>query len=251
MESVVILKDYFGSGFFGILYLAALVYLIVCEKEKWKRLILVYVPILLLAAFLCPITRKGFVAVMDEGNTYYRLLWLVPFGITICYAGCKAFEKHRRIGLAAMCILVVICGKFVYSSSLITKAENHYHIPQTVIDICDIVDPIQDGNRVRAAFPSELVYFVRQYNTDILLPFGREMVEQQWDYYNAVYEVMEKPDEICAKDLVEATRETKCSFVILATGRKIDEDPADLGLVLVATVGDYYVYSDPTVTGTM
>ena len=80
-----------------------------------------------------------------------------------------------------------------------------------------------------------------------MLPFGREMVETQWDYYNAVYDVMEKPETIDTKALIEATRETKCSYVILAVGRKMTQDPATCGLTLIATIGKYNIYADPEI----
>ena len=247
MESWVIFKQYCGTGFLPVVFLAALLYLLVTEKERYKRIVLVYVPGLVFISFFIPITRIVFVAAMDEGATYYRFLWLIPMGLIIAYAGCRVIYQHRRIGLVVITAVVVLCGSCVYRSSLITKAENPYHIPQTVIDICDLIAPKDGEPRIRAAFPSELVYFVRQYDTDIMLPFGREMVETQWDYYNAVYDVMEKPETIDTKALIEATRETKCSYVILAVGRKMTQDPATCGLTLIATIGKYNIYADPEI----
>ena len=79
------------------------------------------------------------------------------------------------------------------------------------------------------------------------MPYGREMVVTQWDYYNPVYEVMEKPEIIDARELLNATRETKCSYIILANDRKIDMDLTELGLEVVDTVGKYVIYADPEV----
>ena len=79
------------------------------------------------------------------------------------------------------------------------------------------------------------------------MPFGREMVVIQWDYYNAVYEVMEKPEVVDATALVQATRETKCSYVILSENREIDGNLVDEGLELVETLHGYRIYQDPVV----
>lgn len=247
-ESWVIFKDYCGSGFIPVIFCVALVYLLFSEKERWKRIVLVYVPMLISAAFFIPYVRIVFVALMDEGNTYYRLLWLIPSGIVIAYAGVSLFEKHLRIGLVVMTVVIVLGGSLVYRNKLMTKAENAYHIPQTVVNICDAITPEEGAPRIRAAFPSELTYFVRQYDTDIMMPFGREMVEDAWDdYYNVVYEEMEKPEIICMKDLLKATRETKCKYIILAKTRKTDEDPVKSGLELYGESGDYNIYEDPRV----
>ena len=100
---------------------------------------------------------------------------------------------------------------------------------------------------IRAAFPSELVHFVRQYDTDILMPFGREMVVTQWDYYNPVYEVMEKPEVIDAEELLDATRQTSCRYIVLAKDRKINKNLTTLGLKLIETIDNYYIYEDQEV----
>ena len=126
-------------------------------------------------------------------------------------------------------------------------AENMYHIPQYVIDVCDVIAPKEGEQRVRAVFPSELVHFVRQYDTDILMPYGREMLATQWDYYNAVYEAYEKPEVINAEDLLEATRQSKCLYIVLRTDRKVDVNLVTMGLKLVDTIGDYLIYLDPEV----
>ena len=146
----------------------------------------------------------------------------------------------------------MLSGSLVYLNQYMSVAENAYHIPQHVIDICDVIAPAEGEPRIRAAFPSELVFFVRQYDTDILMPYGREMVTPQWDYYNAVYEVMEKPETIDAQALLEATRQAKCSYIVLATDREIDKSLATMGLKLVDTVmadetKGYYIYADPEV----
>jgi hypothetical protein len=151
------------------------------------------------------------------------------------------------VAFVAVLVVVAVSGSLVYLNEYMSVAQNLYHIPQNVIDICDVIDPEEGQPRVRAAFPSELVHFVRQYDTDILLPFGREMVVTQWDYYNQVYEVMEKPEVINAEELLEATRLSGCRYIILATDRKIDKNLTTLGLKLIETVDKYNIYEDPQV----
>ena len=247
MEIWVILKEYAGSGFFIALFVAALVYLAIFEKKHKKKIVLVYVPAILSVLFMLPITRIVFVAVMDEGGTYYRLLWMIPMSVVIAYAACKLFYQHRRIGLILTAIVVMASGKLVYTSSNITKAENAYHLPQTVIDIVDVILPEGHEGKERVAFPASLVHYVRQYNTNILMPYGREMVVTQWDYYNAVYEAMEKAETISCEDLLTATRETKCKYIVLHETRAIDGDLTDYGLELVATIEGYQIFFDSAV----
>ena len=250
MECWVALKLYFGGPMLAILLVASAIYIIVAEKDLKKKILLGILPIVILAGFLLPVTKIVYVAAFDESDTYYRVLWLVPVYVVIGYAACKlvfSFENKmkQRIALVAALVVVVLSGHLVYLNQYMSVAQNLYHIPQHVIEICDVIAPADGEDRVRAAFPSELVHFVRQYDTNILMPFGREMVVTQWDYYNPVYEVMEKPEIIDAEELLEATRQTGCRFIVLAKDRKINKNLTTLGLKLIKTIDKYYIYEDP------
>ncbi len=251
MECWVSFKLYFGNPVQAILLIAAAVYITVAEKNLRKKLILGILPLLVLVGFLLPVTKILYVAAFDDGSdTYYRLMWLIPSYVVIGYAVCKfclglGSRVKQRIALVACLLVICLGGSLVYLNQYMSVAENLYHIPQQVIDICDVIAPAENEPRVRAVFPSELVHFVRQYDTDILMPYGREMVVTQWDYYNPVYEVMEKPEIIDAEALLQATRDTKCSYIVLHEDRQIDANLEDLGLELVEEMHGYRIYADP------
>lgn len=253
MECWVSLKLFFGKPGLAILLLVSSVYLIIAEKDLRKKIMLGILPLVVLAGFLLPVTKQLYVAAFDEGSdTYYRILWLIPMYVVIGYAACKvvfSFDTRMKqiIVLLACLGVIALTGSLVYFNQYVSVAENMYHIPQSVIDVCDLITPKDGEPRVRAVFPSEMVHFVRQYDTDILMPYGREMIASQWDYYNVVYEAMEKADVINAEELIDATRLTECSYIVLRADRKIDRDLRELGLELFSTVGDYKIYADPVV----
>ncbi len=253
MECFVALKLYGGNGVLLLMFVAAALFITICEKDIKKKIVLGILPLVILVGFLFPVTKIVYVALFDDGSdTYYRILWLIPMYIVIGYGACKALmgikrETVRRGIFALMVLIIAATGSFVYANQYMSVAENLYHIPQNIIDICDVIAPDEGEPRVRAAFPSELVHFVRQYNTNILMPYGREMVVTQWDYYNAVYEVMEKPEVIDAKALLEATRQTKCHYIVLSDNRKINGDLSEMGLTVVENMHGYTIYSDPEV----
>ncbi len=253
MECWVALKLYGGNGMLLLMFLVSAIYIIAFERNLKKKIMLGVLPLVIMAGFLLPISKMVYVKLFDDGSdTYYRILWLIPMYIVIGYGACKALMavKNRvvmRCTLVAVLVVIAVSGSCVYVNQYVSVAENLYHIPQTVVDICDVIAPEDHEPRVRAAFPSELVHFVRQYDTDILMPYGREMVVTQWDYYNAVYEVMEKPEVIDAKALLEATRQTKCEYIILSEDRQIDSNLEELGLEVVDRVDGYIIYSDPEI----
>jgi hypothetical protein len=253
MECWVALKLYGGNGVLLLMFIAASIYIIAAEKDIKKKIILGILPLVILAGFLLPVTKIVYVAVFDDGSdTYYRLLWIIPMYAVIAYGACKALIRMKRASVrrgsfALMLVIIAVTGSFVYGNQYMSVAENLYHIPQNVIDICDVISPAEGQPRVRAAFPSELVHFVRQYDTDILMPYGREMVVTQWDYYNAVYEVMEKPETIDVDALLEATRQTKCHYIVLSDSRKINGSLLDYGLNAIANIDGYTIFEDPQV----
>lgn len=252
MESLVIFKLYTGLKLLFVLTLAAWIYLLIKEKNKNLRILFVYAPILILLLFLFPVSRKVFVASGLDGATYYRVLWTIPMGMITTYGACKFFYKHKRIGLAVTAVLIILCGSFVYKSSYISKAENLYHIPDTVIEICELIHPEDDHSKdggenvqVMVVVPEELVYFVRQYDSHIRMPYGREMIESQWDYYNEVHAAMEETEVIDLEKLVEACRKEYCQYIVISPAREVEGNPEELGLVFLADIDGYLAYLDP------
>lgn len=245
MESLVIFKLYTGLKFLLGLTALAWIYLLLTEKDKKIRILLVYAPVIIILLFLFPVSRKVFVAAGLDGETYYRILWTIPMGVIFVYGACRFFASHRRIGLVISALLVVLCGSLVYKSPYISKAENLYHIPDTVVRICDLIGPERPGERVSAVMPPDLIHFVRQYDASINMPYGREMLVNQWDYYNAVYEAMEKPEVVDMEELLEATRTESCRYIVMAEDKRTNKDPEDCGLLLLDVIDGYRVYEDP------
>lgn len=244
MESLVIFKLYTGLKFLILLFGAAWAYLLLTEKDKKIRLMFVYAPFLIFLLFLCPISRMAFVAAGLDPETYYRILWTIPMGLITVYAACRLFGGHKRVGLIVTALSIILCGSYVYSSSYISKAENLYHIPDTVVRICDLIKPEDAHEHVMVVVPEELVYFVRQYDATIQMPYGREMVASQWDYYNAVHAAMEETEKIVIEDLLKATREVYCQYIVLSPTREVEGDPEEMGLLFLADIDGYRVYKD-------
>ena len=245
LESVVIFQNYMGfheNGYLAGIYLFALLYLWLTEKDKRRRAIFVYAPTLLLLMFFCPLFRKVFVRLLEDSETYYRLLWLLQMSMVSAYGLLRLCGRHRRIGLAVVCAAVIACGDYVYDSENITKAENAYHLPQEAIDIAELIEP--EEGRVTALVPADLIYFIRQYSTNIELPYGREMLIARWDYYNAMYEAMEEAEVIEAAAFTELAREYPCAYIVLKEDRQIDRPLTEYGYVLYGQVGEYLIYRD-------
>ena len=178
LATINIIIQYEGSGFILLLYAAAFVLLLKNETDR------------LCVLFLLPPVH-GIYSKIEGSDTYYRLFWLLPAGTTIVYAAVRTFADHLRRMLILMAFLIFLCGSNVYENRNIVKAENRLHIPQAVLDVCNTITNDTGGKPAMAAMPSELVQFVRQYDTRIMMPYGREMLMPAYaNYYNAVYAAM-------------------------------------------------------------
>ncbi|MBQ8947602.1 MAG: hypothetical protein IJ058_12455 [Lachnospiraceae bacterium] len=244
-----IMYGYMGAGFLLPLYGAALVYLFAAEKDRVRRLILCWLSLALLLIYICPVYYRIYVLKLDSHGTYYRMLWLLPVTVTVGYASCKLIGAHRRIGAAVICAILIICGSFTYTSADNTRAENAYHIPQYVIDLADhMVQDIPEVN-VYACVPLEMLFYLRQYDADICLVYGREAVEPAWGYYNEMYEAFELSEVLDWNEVLRLTRDESlgvgtATYFAVASDREMNADPVEFGLEKVAESGNYILYAD-------
>lgn len=243
-----VFRNYCGTGIYPFLFLAALAYLLWAERDKKIRLVLVESSLATIALFFLPFFKTVMNA-LGEGETYYRILWLLPMTAVIAYAGIKMIGGHRRIGMIALAALLILSGQYVYENQFITKAQNRFHIPNSVIAICNEIMPAEDEERVWAVFPEELIYYVRQYSSEIQMPYGREMLEPSWEWNwdtHPIYEVMrENPVDLDA--LSPLLTEYHCQYLILNRSIPIEGDPEENGLQLIAQIEAYDLYRNTAV----
>lgn len=242
-------KYYMGTGLIVIWYLAATIYLLVREKRKPVRILFVYVPLILLLIFFNPLITLVIYHYVDT-EIYYRILWLLPMTVVIAFAIVEIYGrlkgKQRTFFAITAALLVMVSGSFVYRDPLFSKAENAYHVPQSVVDICDAIEV--EGREVMAVFPSELIQYVRQYSPVVCMPYGREITVERWNYTteNALFDAMEA-EVIDAEQLSGLAREAACAYIILPEDKGTDGDLKDYDYETFGQVEGYVIYKDSTV----
>lgn len=245
MSSVInTFQNYIGTGSIVIWFLLALLYLLCNEKQKPRRILFIYTPILLLLLFFNPLFAKAFFILVGE-EIYFRNFWLLPIIVVLAYAAVQIFSSLK--GKKAVCfativvLLITFSGKLVYSNPLYTKAENPYHVPNAVVHICDAIEV--PGHEVMAVFPYELLLYVRQYDPLVRMPYGRDAM---MGWRDELYNAMEAP-VIELDVLVPLTREAGCHYIVLRSGDKIAGNLQDYGLEWLMETDGYVVYIDPAV----
>lgn len=240
-------QGFMGTGLIVGWYLLSLVYLWIMEKDRRRRVLLLYVPLTVLILYFNPLfARLVYGAVGDE--IYYRILWLLPMTVVIAYAAVRIYEriqgrKKYLFGLLSACLMIV-SGSCIYTSPHFHKAENLYHMPQAVVDICDAIQV--EGREVMAVFPKEMLSFVRQYTPLVCMPYGREMLVERWGGENPLYDAMEA--EVLDMNVILPLAQTYSShFVIVPEDKEQIGEPEDYGFIYFDTIDGYVIYQDPSV----
>ena len=247
MEALKLFQEYMGTGLIVIWFLVSLLYLWLTEKRKHIRVMFLYVPLVLLLVFFNPLVAKV-ISQMADGEIYYRILWLLPmtpviaFG-TVSFCG-KLAGFGKYVGITAAIVLFMISGGLIYRNPYFQKAENVYHVPQSVVEICDAIEI--PGREVMAAFPSELLQYVRQYSNVICMPYGRDIVVSKWTVQNDLYDVMEQ-ENIDAAELAALAREENCAYVILSQDKELTGKMEEQDFEEFARIRGYVIYKDTTV----
>lgn len=244
IDVVKLFHDYMGNGLMFILFLTSVLYLFFVEKKKPIRILFIYLPVLLLLLYFNPLFAKVMLKVLGT-EIYYRILWLVPFTIVISYSGVDLYARlqgrKQGIYLVALLCLFMVSGSYIYNSPLFHKAQNRYHMPKEVVEICDTI--VIPGREVMAVFPSEMLQYVRQYTPLVRMPYGREMLVDRWNFSDPLYSAMEKK-RINANNLTTKARERMCHFIILPKDKKIKGQLEDYDYEIFAQFEDYVIYKD-------
>ena len=185
-----VFKETVGDGYIHFLYLISIfiiatIYFIkikhgTVEKKDKLTLVLLTIPLILFLTFLNPLLY-GFISSHVTGAVvYWRLYWIIPVYLTIAIATSRitSLIKSRVmifVTLVVMCVTIAFSGKFVYSKGLFfTQHENYYKIPQEVISVSDTV---KAQGITTCLFSEDLSYFVRQYNSDIIVIKSRNQMD--------------------------------------------------------------------------
>lgn len=239
-------EGYIGTGMIAGLFLVAVIYLFVAEKNKNTRIIFLYMPVIILILYFCPFFAAVVYAFVGE-EIYYRLLWLVPIVPVLAYAAVRIImtctgKKRIAVG-AAIGGIILLSGSLVYESPYFSKAQNACHVPDTVVEICDAIEV--EGREVKAVFPAEFLQYVRQYSPYVHMPYGREMAIVRWNFYDELYSLMEA-EVLDVEQIAEKARERGCHYVIFSETRVRIGSFEEYGYELFDTIDGYAIYADTT-----
>lgn len=240
------ITSYSGTGLLFVLFLISTFFVYFREKDKSKRKMLVAFPVIILAIIFCPLWAI-YIDKRNDAVILYRLFWIIPTVVITGYAFTEAIsmvpEKHRFLLFSASAVIIMLSGTYIYSNRYFSKAENVYHVPDTVVKICDEI--IVPGREVRACFPEEFIQYVRQYTSLVMLPYGREtllMGETYMGHSEIKYQLSKKV--VDSKILTDCLRESDTHYLIVDSEKAFSESLWNYDFCYVTTIDGYDIYLD-------
>ncbi len=227
-----------------LLFLIALVFLWIVERDRRIRTVLLYLSVALVAVFFCPL--YAWIGQKIDEEIYYRVFWCLPIGLLFCYGSIRLLMRMKKTisrVLVGILLVLIICmnGKLVYTNTIHFKATNAYHIPQVVIDVADAVR--MEMYKPIAVFPAEVLPFLRQYTGDIFTPYGRNITVERWNFNSALYDAMEA-EVYDTEEIAIQARNEHCAFVVLSCAKEMRGSMEEQNYFLKDFVGGYYIYMD-------
>ncbi len=251
-DAVDLFVTYMGSGIIVAWFVISLIYLFLKEKDSAKRILFLYFPVIVLLLYFNPLFVRIVYGIIGE-EIYYRFLWIIPMTMTIAYGAVSIYgllKQELRGVFAIICaFLIMISGRLIYSNVQFAVADNLYHIPGTVVKICDAI--AVEGREVTAAFPMEMVQYVRQYDSTICMPYGREVIVSTWGAGNELLDMLSQREieverfVFLSKDHLHGD-DRPCNFIIIPEDTVFIGDLEAHGIVLYDTIDGYNIYHDTT-----
>lgn len=241
---------FIGSGLYIYFAYASLIYILI--KEKKLRMVLSVFPLVLLIIFFNPIFIKVMYYKFFFG-TYWRVLWLLPTTIINAYTGTKLIFMFKDKLKSAMCLvmvlaIIVISGRFIYSTDNFAFKKNWYKLPEAVTTIgYNIANYSTDSWYPTIIVPNELYCSMRQYSSMYRLLYGRDaegyMSGIETPEIQTIYEEMCKT-EPNVELIIELARQYEVNNIIFNMDYHVlTSNPEDFGCLYCGDTDNYRYYS--------
>lgn len=234
-------EQFLGSGMYFALFLVSILYIFMKEKDKKKRILFIYFPIVIFAVITNPFFNL-LSSVVFTVNTYYRLFWLLPLGIVIAYTAVlvvnEGKDKIEKIVIfVSLFVIIALSGKFYFDTKgTFVEFGNLYKLPDESVLVAQLIGIDEEENK-KALVPGELTPYIRQIDSTIELLYGRRPDTAYWDNPLAT-ELDNGNVEYIAKMLDE----NNCQYVVFKRATVMKEPIQNYGFELINETENYIIY---------
>lgn len=232
--------NYFGTRSYFILFLIVLLCIFLLEKDKKKRVFLIYFSGLELLVVLNPIFNKCVNKLLNQ-NVYWRTFWIIPLGITMAYAGVLIIknisEKSKKIiAISSMILIIILSGKCVYFGEEYSKLNNWYKIPDEYLEIINTISEIDIEDK-KVITSTDMIEYVRQVDAKIKTAYPRRPYQ---DYDK--YEILRYYNAGDVENLTNLCKEKNINIIVYDNSIALTISPEFYGFKLYAQTEHYDIY---------
>lgn len=244
---------YIADSFHIFLFYEALLYIMLCEKDKKIKKLLLGYSIIFACVYFCPVTAKIIMDYCIGRLVYWRMMWLLPMPAIIAFAGTRIWEnqKKRVSRLAVIFALVLFIGfggyNMYYKTTVLKQSYNLQKLPPEALTVADIIrTDFGENGDVKAVVPEYLSYYLREYDSSIMLAYGRYEINSNADHVLVEQLDSDHPDY---QVIASAAREENCDYLVCYDKKGQQKKLEESGFSLVEKTYEYAVYRDMTRKG--
>lgn len=175
------LKGFMGQNPLYILAgVAWIVYVSRLEMKKKKKAVCML--LILIIAVFNPYIYWDVAARIGQTSTYYRFLWIIPYGMAFVYFLYEMIRQIENIKYR-LALVAAVCVFILYVNAQNWKApDSIYQLPSDVIDVADALEILReksgDDHTVILA-DMNISGIIRMYDANIYLPFSDSFALQK------------------------------------------------------------------------
>lgn len=267
MNAKEIASKFWGVDIFQWWFYFAIIIILVFEKRKMEKRIYAIFPLCFIVSLVNPITNEIMRVVAPGWQYYARLYSLLPIPYMIAISSVFFMrlasaqeEEHRgsptekqkiyrkkqsteerpllKLALtASACLLIIYGGTNVYKQDWMKRAENLEKVPNEAIWICNKLH--KDGG-VKIAVPGSLVSYIRQIDSEMYMPYGRDSLDLAGEHNYLDDEISkDHPDPLCV--MTEAAKQA-CDYIIIKNDQENINRFADNGWTAYDQTEGYLIF---------
>ena len=241
---------YTGDCWYFLIFLVCAGYLFSKNKTHSEIMFINHYMIGIGFIYIFPVTAKIIMDYCIGKSVYWRMFWLLPMGMIVALAVTFfAFEinsrAYRNLFISAILLLLIFSGNFMYSKDVFSKSVNSYKLPEDIFSVCDMLEEHAEKNTITAVFPTEFLPYVRQYNAEIYLPYGRRLETETSPSSDArkLFNIMNQTDK-SAEELAQLAKQNGCQYIVVSKEDAVNNTLSDGDFKAIADSGNYIIYYD-------
>ena len=194
------------------------------------RLIFVAIPVLMSITLLNPLLCNVISYHVTSVPVYWRLYWIIPiqFTIAIALSYLVTLRKNKVLSYTLCCAMIILeslSGTSMFQKNVtFFDHVNYYKVPTEVIMTADTITATSspnEGKHVTAAFPAEISYYVRQYDSHIAVigsrsfQNGDRMIGDSDKNYGWLYEAIYTAHALDDPEVISCLNTLDVSYVFI------------------------------------